>query len=175
MYRVQYNDKMQVMETGQPITTTNNLALGAQLCFPLYAATNMLIKLYGPYLNVLGLTYSQFLVMLTLWEKNGQMVTEIGRTLRLDTGTLTPLLKRLEGMGLVERYRPADDKRRVLILLTKEGEALQQKALHTQLPVLTQHEVPGCTDADLPGLRDMLYTLLHRMDKIAEESQSGTA
>ena len=91
------------------------LLLDRQVCFPLYAATNLLNRLYGPVLKPLGLTYPQYLVMLVLWEEEPQTVGSLGARLYLDSGTLTPLLKRMEAAGLVSRTRDADDERRVLI------------------------------------------------------------
>lgn len=106
------------------------LLLDRQLCFPLYAATNLLNRLYGPVLKPLGLTYPQYLVMLVLWEEEPQTVGALGARLYLDSGTLTPLLKRMEHAGLVSRTRDAEDERRVLIGLTERGRALRADALH---------------------------------------------
>lgn len=106
------------------------LLLDRQLCFPLYAATNLLNRLYGPMLKPLGLTYPQYLVMLVLWEEEPQTVGSLGARLYLDSGTLTPLLKRMEAAGLVSRTRDAGDERRVLIGLTERGRALRSDALH---------------------------------------------
>lgn len=106
------------------------LLLDRQLCFPLYAATNLLNRLYGPVLKPLGLTYPQYLVMLVLWEEEPQTVGALGARLYLDSGTLTPLLKRMEQAGLVSRTRDAGDERRVLIGLTERGRALRAEALH---------------------------------------------
>jgi DNA-binding MarR family transcriptional regulator len=101
------------------------LLLDRQVCFPLYAATNLLTRLYGPVLSPLGLTYSQYLVMLVLWEKSPQTVGALGARLYLDSGTLTPLLKRMEAGGLVTRARDPDDERRVLVELTAKGRELK--------------------------------------------------
>lgn len=106
------------------------LLLDRQVCFPLYAATNLLNRLYGPVLKPLGLTYPQYLVMLVLWEEEPQTVGSLGARLYLDSGTLTPLLKRMEAAGLVSRTRDAEDERRVLIGLTEQGRALRADALH---------------------------------------------
>ena len=106
------------------------LLLDRQVCFPLYAATNLLNRLYGPVLKPLGLTYPQYLVMLVLWEEEPQTVGALGARLYLDSGTLTPLLKRMEAAGLVSRTRVAEDERRVLIGLTERGRALRADALH---------------------------------------------
>src|SRR5580698_2848501 len=101
------------------------LKLEAQLCFPLYAASNLLTRLYRPLLEELGLTYPQYLVLLVLWARRSARVSELSTALYLDSGTLTPLLKRLEANGLVRRERSAEDERRVEVSLTREGEALK--------------------------------------------------
>ncbi len=104
------------------------LKLANQLCFPIYAAANAIQKAYRPHLAPLGLTYPQYLVMLVLWEADGVSLGDIGRRLHLDSGTLTPLLKRLESAGLVTRRRSHEDERVVLIALTEKGRALKARA-----------------------------------------------
>lgn len=104
------------------------LRLDRQLCFPLYAASNILTRAYRPLLDGLGLTYPQYLVLLVLWERAPRAVGEIGQQLFLDTGTLTPLLKRMEAADLVHRQRDPEDERRVIISLTARGEALRAQA-----------------------------------------------
>jgi DNA-binding MarR family transcriptional regulator len=104
------------------------LRLDLQVCFPLYAASNLLGRLYRPVLAPLGLTYPQYLVMLVLWQEAPQSVSALGDRLHLDSGTLTPLLKRMESAGLVTRTRDAADERRVLIGLTEQGVAQRQAA-----------------------------------------------
>lgn len=111
-----------------PDTPADALKLSNQLCFPIYAAANAIQKAYRPHLAPLGLTYPQYLVMLVLWEADGVSLGDIGRRLHLDSGTLTPLLKRLESAGLVTRRRSHEDERVVLIALTEEGRALKAKA-----------------------------------------------
>ena len=102
--------------------------LDAQLCFKLYAINNLLGRLYRPLLEPLGLTYPQYLTMLALWEAGACSVGDLGRRLRLDSGTLTPLLKRLEATGLVMRRRDPQDERRVIVSLTAAGDALGERA-----------------------------------------------
>ena len=104
------------------------LDLDRQVCFPLYAASNLLNRLYRPILADLGLTYPQYLVMLVLWQQAPQTVGALGEMLYLDSGTLTPLLKRMETAGLVSRTRDAEDERRVLVGLTDKGRALRSAA-----------------------------------------------
>ena len=105
------------------------LRLGNQLCFAVYSAAHAFNSVYKPLLDAIGLTYPQYLVMLVLWERDGRTVKEIGEQLFLDSGTLTPLLKRLESAGLLRRVRDADDERQVRITLTAQGAALRGKAV----------------------------------------------
>ncbi len=110
------------------MTTGDSLKLKNQLCFPLYAAARKVTGLYTPFLKPLGLTYTQYIVFLVLWEQDGIPVSRIGEELMLDNGTLTPLLKKLEQEGYVVRKRSAEDERRVLVTLTEKGRKLQKKA-----------------------------------------------
>ena len=119
---------MDPREAGGPEEADDWLLLDRQVCFPLYAASNLLTRLYRPVLAELGLTYPQYLVMLVLWEESPQGVGDLGRRLYLDSGTLTPLLKRMEAAGLVSRTRDGADERRVSIALTHAGRALRDKA-----------------------------------------------
>ena len=105
------------------------LALDRQLCFALYSASLAMTKAYKPLLDPLGLTYPQYLVMLVLWEGDGVTVGQVGERLNLDSGTLTPLLKRLQALGLLQRTRDAADERRVLLQLTTAGRSLRAQAL----------------------------------------------
>ncbi len=105
------------------------LKLENQICFPVYAASRLITRLYQPYLDALSITYPQYLVMMLLWEKDGRNVSELSGCLYLESNTLTPLLKRLETNKLVSRKRSNKDERSVLISLTKEGKALKEKAL----------------------------------------------
>lgn len=107
---------------------TGTLPIGRQLCFAVYSASHAFTRAYRQLLEPLGLTYPQYLVMLVLWERDDMRVKEIGAQLFLDSGTLTPLLKRLENLGLVRRVRVAEDERQVSIVLTATGRALQAKA-----------------------------------------------
>jgi MarR family transcriptional regulator, organic hydroperoxide resistance regulator len=105
------------------------LQLDRQLCFALYSSSLAMTRIYKPLLAPLGLTYPQYLVMLVLWEADGVSVKQLGQRLSLDSGTLTPLLKRLEALGHIERRRAADDERRVDIFLTPPGRKLRELAL----------------------------------------------
>src|SRR6478672_13617070 len=104
------------------------LLLGNQVCFAVYSTAHAFNRFYKPLLERLGLTYPQYLVMLVLWERDGVPVKEIGDRLFLDSGTLTPLLKRLEAAQLIKRTRSIEDERQVMIALTSKGEALREKA-----------------------------------------------
>ncbi len=104
-----------------------NLKLKNQLCFPLYAASKEVVRKYRPYLDPLGLTYTQYIVMLVLWEEERVTVKSLGAKLYLDSGTLTPLLKNLERKGLVNRTRWENDERVLFVTLTPEGEALKER------------------------------------------------
>ncbi len=106
----------------------NMLALDKQLCFALYSASLAMTKTYKPLLDKIGLTYPQYLVMLVLWQEDDLLVKSIGEKLFLDSGTLTPLLKRLEASGLILRTRDLEDERQVRITLTREGRALKRRA-----------------------------------------------
>lgn len=105
------------------------LQLDRQLCFALYSSSLAMTRIYKPLLAPLGLTYPQYLVMLVLWEAEGQSVSQLGQRLSLDSGTLTPLLKRLQTLGHIERRRASDDERRVDIFLTSPGRKLRERAL----------------------------------------------
>ncbi|WP_280213180.1 MarR family winged helix-turn-helix transcriptional regulator [Nocardia cyriacigeorgica] len=110
------------------MTDIDELALDNQVCFALYSASRVMIRLYRPLLDELGLTYPQYLVMLVLWERGEVSVKELGAALELDSGTLSPLLKRLESTGMVRRRRAAGDERSVLVEATPEGRALRERA-----------------------------------------------
>ncbi len=132
------------------------MKLANQLCFPLYAAARNVTGLYTPWLKPLGLTYTQYIVFLVLWEKDGISVSEIGEKLMLDNGTLSPLLKKMEKAGYIQRRRCREDDRVVEITLTQEGRALQEKA--KEIPA----RIAGCFD--LPEEKaKQLYGLLYEL------------
>ncbi|MFO1340633.1 MAG: MarR family transcriptional regulator [Burkholderiaceae bacterium] len=142
------------------------LALDMQLCFALYSASLAMTKLYKPLLAPLGLTYPQYLVMLVLWEQDGQPVSAIGERLTLDSGTLTPLLKRLEAAGLVQRLRDAGDERRVLIQLTPAGRAMKAKAQAVPRQVLC------ATDCQLDEVSKLTQRLRALRDNLGRAQQA---
>jgi len=113
----------------QGMTATGTPKLETQLCFALYAASRATIDIYRPLLDELGITYPQYLVLLILWERGACAVKDIGNLLHLDSGTLSPLLKRLEGAGFIKRQRRAEDERVVDISLTEQGQMLKSQAI----------------------------------------------
>ena len=136
------------------------LKLENQICFPLYACAREVVKRYTPYLDALDLTYTQYITMMVMWEHKSIKVKEAGELLRLDSGTLTPLFKKLEEKGLVTRTRSKEDERNLIVELTKKGEALREKAV--DIP----HQLRGCidfSDEDAVQLYGLLYKLLATM------------
>lgn len=142
------------------ISSDQALQLDHQLCFALYSASLAMTKLYKPLLEDLGLTYPQYLAMLVLWETDGVTVSELGDRLHLDSGTLTPLLKRLEAAELVSRLRDVQDERRVLIRLTASGRKLKSRAAR----------IPGCvlqaTQCDLSEVLDLTRQVQALRDRL---------
>jgi MarR family transcriptional regulator, organic hydroperoxide resistance regulator len=136
------------------------LLLDNQLCFALYSTSLAMTKLYKPLLEELGLTYPQYLVMLVLWEKDGPMVSELGERLYLESGTLTPLLKRLEAAGFIARVRDTQDERRVHITLTAAGRKLKARAQKIPGCVRTASQ---CSLGELVQLKQQLHGLRDRL------------
>ena len=138
-------------------------ALGDQLCFALYAASKTVGNAYRTLLEPLGLTYPQYLVMLVLWERDGIPVKDIGERLFLDSGTLTPLLKRMEGMGLVKRTRSTEDERQVLVALTAQGRELKEKARTLPQSILAAAQ---CSLSEVSAMRDEIVKLRDRLNAV---------
>ena len=136
------------------------LALDRQLCFALYSASLAMTKAYKPLLAGLGLTYPQYLVMLALWQHGTHRVGELGERLFLDSGTLTPLTRRLEALGFVQRQRSQDDERQVEISLTAAGKCLREKAEPVPLCVL---QLSGCQLPQLESLTRDLSQLRNQL------------
>ncbi len=145
------------------------LQLDQQLCFALYASSLAMTKLYKPLLEPLGLTYPQYLVMLVLWERDGITVSDVGERLTLDSGTLTPLLKRLQTSGLLARTRDTADERRVLVKLTSAGRALKSRAM--KVPP----QVACATACSLDELAALTVRLKLLRDDITEFSTRAAA
>lgn len=140
-----------------------NLRLENQLCFPLYACAKEVTRRYKPFLSEIDLTYTQYIAMMVLWERKEVNVKELGEYLYLDSGTLTPLLKRLEQKGLISRERSKLDERSLNVRITEEGEALKQKA--GSIP----EEMRGCIQLNPEEFR-LLYSLLYKVLSGVEES-----
>ena len=135
---------------------SNPLALENQLCFPLYVCSKEIVRKYTPVLTRLGLTYTSYIVMMVMWEQKKITVKELGRLLWLDTGTLTPLLKKMEGDGLVDRNRDPEDERSVIVTITEKGADLRKKAL------AVPEEITKCVPlSHEEGVQ--LYTLLKKL------------
>jgi len=136
------------------------LQLDNQLCFALYSTSLAMTKLYKPLLDGLGLTYPQYLAMLVLWERDGLMVSELGAKLFLDSGTLTPLLKRLEASGYISRLRDVNDERRVHITLTSLGRKLKSRAAKVPGCILSASQ---CAVPELMALTSQVQALRQRL------------
>ena len=134
----------------------NELKLDNQLCFPLYAAAREVVKQYRPFLDEIGITYTQYVTLMVLWEQKSVSVKELGKRLYLDSGTLTPVLKSLEAKGFVDRYRSKEDERVLIAEITPEGEALRDRA------VSIPGEIASCVNLDKKEAME-LYTLLYKV------------
>jgi DNA-binding MarR family transcriptional regulator len=137
------------------------LLLGNQLCFAIYSTAHAFNRFYKPLLDRLGLTYPQYLVMLVLWERDDLPVKDIGERLFLDSGTLTPLLKRLEAAGLIKRTRSTEDERQVLIALTSQGQSLREKARAVPQAILA---ASACSITELSAMKNELIGLRDRLN-----------
>jgi MarR family transcriptional regulator, organic hydroperoxide resistance regulator len=137
------------------------LLLGNQLCFAIYSTAHAFNRVYKPLLKKLGLTYPQYLVMLVLWERDGLPVKDIGGRLFLDSGTLTPLLKRLEAAEFIRRTRSTEDERQVLIALTSRGQALREKARALPQAILA---ASACSVTELSAMKNEIVALRDRLN-----------
>lgn len=151
-------------------TTGEQIRLQQMLCFALYGAAHAFSRAYKPLLEPLGLTYPQYLVMISLWEKDGQPVKALGEALGLDSGTLSPLLKRLEQAGFVTRTRGKADERQVHITLTEKGRQLQGDASGV-MPAIAA--ATGCSLDEVGALRDRLQDLQQSLEKATDEGVAG--
>ncbi|MBR2704889.1 MAG: MarR family transcriptional regulator [Clostridia bacterium] len=132
------------------------LKLENQLCFPLYACSKEIVRKYKPFLDELDLTYTQYITMMALWDKKELNVKSLGRLLYLDSGTLTPVLKKLEGKGYIERQRDLEDERNLIIKITKQGMDLRKKAKH--IP----EKMGSCVNIN-PKDAEKLYEILYKI------------
>lgn len=140
------------------------LKLDNQLCFPLYVCAKEIVKRYKPFLDEIGLTYTQYITMLAMWEHKALSVKELGKLLFLDSGTLTPVLKTLEKKGFLSRCRSAEDERILIVSLTEQGSALQARAV--EVP----YKMQGCVSLDRQDAA-ALYRILHSMMDIMQNDQ----
>ena len=136
--------------------TYDALKLDRQLCFPLYACSREIIRKYKPFLDELDLTYTQYIVMMVLWERQSVTAKELGESLYLDSGTLTPLLKKMEAKGLLTRARSTQDERNLIVTITGAGEALRERA------VTVPAQLAQCVPLE-PEEAMTLYRLLYKM------------
>lgn len=138
----------------------DRLKLENQLCFPLYAAARGVVKMYAPLLSEIDLTYTQYITMMVLWDKKQVSVKTLGEVLYLDSGTLTPLLKKLENQGLLTRSRSKEDERVLIVEITKQGEELKEKA--KTIPERLQQCI-NLSPEESKTLYSLLYKLLEQM------------
>ncbi|WP_143523494.1 MarR family winged helix-turn-helix transcriptional regulator [Pararhizobium arenae] len=144
------------------MTSADAAGVDEFLCFAVYSANHAFNRVYKPLLDEIGLTYPQYLVMVSLWQRDDQTVGELGEKVFLESSTLTPMLKRLEGMGYIARVRDRQDERQVRVSLTSEGKALRQKALCVPQNIL---EATGLTEGDLKKLKNEIAHLRNTLLK----------
>lgn len=140
------------------------LKLDNQLCFPLYATSRIITRMYQPLLEKLGLTYPQYIVMLVLWESDSLSIKEIGKRVQLNTNTLTPLLKRMEELKYISRRRSTEDERIVLVNLTREGQDMKLKALEIPSQLIASMNYPADKAIQLKRLLDDFMGSLNKTD-----------
>ncbi|MCR5438071.1 MAG: MarR family transcriptional regulator [Selenomonas sp.] len=145
----------------------DSLRLEDQLCFPLYACSREIIKIYRPHMDKLGLTYTQYITMVVLWEDGRISVKELGKKLHLDSGTLTPLLKKLENKGYLKRERSRQDERVVIACLTDEGRKLRQIA--ADVPRAMHEQTAAFGQSDAKELYGLLYKLMAFLENLNSE------
>jgi DNA-binding MarR family transcriptional regulator len=150
----------------------DQLKLSNQICFPVYAASRLITREYQRYLDEMGITYPQYLVLLVLWETDGILVSEITQKLILNTNTVTPLLKRMEVQGILTRTRSGNDERKVVVTLTAKGKTLRIKASSVPDQLLKGLNTPSLAVEDLIDLRNKLNSLIGYL--IDKEKLSST-
>ena len=150
----------------------NPLLLDNQLCFALYVCSKEIIKLYSPFLDPLGLTYTSYITLMCLWEKDNIPVKELGKRLFLDSGTLTPLLKKMEGQGFIERTRSKEDERTVVITLTPQGRALREKCVGIPMGLMCYNLMKA---ENAGNLLKELHGLMAKMAQIEDRAPSVSA
>ena len=138
----------------------DSMKIENQLCFPLYACSKEIVRKYKPFLDELGLTYTQYITMLVLWEKGESNVKELGERLYLDSGTLTPLLKKLETKGYITRKRSTADERNLMVKITEDGLELREQA--KSIPERIMKTI-GMSEEDVKRLHEVTYDVLDRL------------
>lgn len=149
------------MEERRDENRYESLRLENQICFPLYACSKEIVRRYKPFLDDLGLTYTQYIAMMVLWEHKSLNVKQLGEYLYLDSGTLTPVLKKLESKGYITRTRSAEDERNLIVTITAEGDALQEQALSVPARM---GECVKLDPQEAMELYDLLYKLLGSLE-----------
>lgn len=144
----------------------NQLKLSSQICFPMYSVSRLITKMYKPYLDELGITYPQYLVLLVLWENDNQSVNDISKKLLLNSNTISPLLKRMEKLKLIQRTRSSKDERSVLVELTESGAELKNNALPIPEKLMSELIAKDISVEDIIKLKDLLCNW---MTVLAEE------
>jgi DNA-binding MarR family transcriptional regulator len=146
------------------------LKLANQLCFPIYAASRLMTREYQPYLDELGITYPQYLVLMVLWERDGITIHDISEKLILNTNTLTPLLKRMEQAGILKRDRSGNDERKVMISLTESGREMRSKASSIPVKMLQGLLQGSLSQEKITELRETLTILMSDLQKNSQQS-----
>lgn len=145
--------------------TCDPLLLENQLCFPLYACARKIVAAYTPFLKELGLTYPQYITMMVLWQYNKISMRDLGKLLYLDSGTLTPVLKKLEAMGYLKRYRNPEDERILMVSITDKGTALRNDAekVPYQMGCLVNQKGELFASEEVDKLKEQLYQIIHAL------------
>ena len=143
----------------------DSLLLENQLCFPMYACARKIVAAYNPFLKELGLTYAQYITMMVLWEEKEVIMRDLGKRLYLDSGTLTPVLKKLEAMGYLKRYRSPQDERVLMVSITEKGKALRKDAekVPYQMGCLVNKKGELFSRDEIEKLKEQLYKIIHTL------------
>ncbi len=146
--------------------TFDPLLLENQLCFPVYACARKIVAAYNPFLKEIGLTYAQYITMMVLWEEKEVAMRDLGRRLYLDSGTLTPVLKKLEAMGYLKRYRNPEDERILMVSITDKGKALRKEAekVPYQMGGLVNQKGELFSMEEVKKLKEQLYQIIHALE-----------
>jgi len=149
--------------------SSEHLKLKNQLCFPIYAASRLITRSYQPYLDKLGITYPQYLVLLVLWDTDELTVNDISKKLILNTNTITPLLQRMEKQGILTRLRSTSDERKVMVHLTEKGSMMREDAKCIPIQLGTELSSGNLTREEILDLKDKLYKIIDLLSKTTAE------